>query len=727
MIHDFAKTFEGPKAEVAILSTYDFDPLYFENRLLRKNTLHDARRILVFMDHHCYQQLGQGEFVPRYLNQRYLLVPVRIKSGVFHPKLHLFVSRSDARVVCGSNNLTQAGSIHNLELFSLLHVDVEDGIPSSALAREALGFFSECLPHCEGTAGSIAKLWLNDLAVDYTWIDTEAATLELHHWVELVDTFRDSPWKWLVRVTEGRKPARFTVISPFYDKDLRLLRRMQRTWPGTPMRIYAQQQSSNMPGEVLAKIGGVNLLHLEIPNSRRLHAKLIAVDFENEIAILAGSCNFTTAAFDGRNVEIALSLWESPGFVDALFPEDVTIVPVNPTDFIAGDRGEPNPPEEEETLLRIWGAALNESGRLTFEYDVRTTGDLQDLIVVLKSPGEKDPRRTVQVPEDSKRFGGIQLSDGEKAELPSSALFCRLEGRVDGQLVQSAVSWVIHEYRLTYQPSGSSGPGDRERVIRDTGQGLTAYLDALAKREGYWAVIEFLQHLNIRFQGGPHPRPGPTPRPPSPSDPTLSQEAPLWSTELSEKFEEAVFEFVRRHHRNVLHRHARGGNLNGLENFIDVFSACNKLLFIHCERGALKPLHVMGWFLVGLYRLALGGKLLTQPDKIEGYMGNVLQAQSGDLSRVRKAMVLCAVPEQAAFALIASQRINMIHALGINNIAICLQTQANYTRNFFEAINLYPDEEKYRVVLQTYGIDSEEEQDLWSGYLDIQGFIDKRD
>ena len=42
MIQDFAKVFEKAKAEVAILSTYDFDPLYFENRLLRKNTLNEA-------------------------------------------------------------------------------------------------------------------------------------------------------------------------------------------------------------------------------------------------------------------------------------------------------------------------------------------------------------------------------------------------------------------------------------------------------------------------------------------------------------------------------------------------------------------------------------------------------------------------------------------------------------------------------------------------------------
>jgi len=721
MIYDFAKIFEGPKAEIAVLSTYDFDPLYFENRLLRKNTLNEARRILIFMDHHCYQQLGQGEIVPRFLNQRYLLVPVRTKSGVFHPKLHLFVGRNNARVVCGSNNLTQAGSIHNLELFSVLNVDVTNSTPSSSLAKEALIFFRECLHLCEGTAGGIAKMWIKDLWDDYRWLDTADVPLELANGVELLHTFSDSPLKWMSKVTETRMPNKFIVISPFYDKDLRLLRVIQQTWPGVSIRIYAQQQSSNLPGEVLAKFDSVELLHLEIPNNRRLHAKLIAVDFEDEIAILSGSCNFTTAAFDGRNVEAALSMRKLPGFIDALFPDDVTPVPVSPKDFIASDREEPIPPDKEENSLCIWGAALNESGRLTFEYEVRIKGALQDLTVVLKSPVEKEARRAVRVPEDPTRFSGIQLSDGEQAELPASALFCRLEGRIDGQPVHSAASWVIHKHRLTYQSSTSNRSIDRERVIRDTGQGLTAYLDQLAKREGSKAVIEFLEHLNIRFQDGSKSKRGFGLRAPFPTDPTISQKAPVWSPELTESFEKAVFGFVGRHHKNVLHRHARGGNLNGLENYIDVSSACNKLLLIHFERGTLKPLRVMEWFLIGLYRLTLGGTFLTA-DKIEGYMGNVLKAQSGHLSHARKVMESYAIPEQAAFLLVAAQRIHMIHVLENNNPENCLQIQANYTQQFFEAIGLYPDESQYKTMLQIHGIDREEEKDYWWDLFDMQGF-----
>jgi hypothetical protein len=45
----------------------------------------------------------------RWINQRYLVMPVRRKRGVFHPKLGLLLGERHARLLCGSNNLTQAG------------------------------------------------------------------------------------------------------------------------------------------------------------------------------------------------------------------------------------------------------------------------------------------------------------------------------------------------------------------------------------------------------------------------------------------------------------------------------------------------------------------------------------------------------------------------------------------------------------------------------------------
>jgi hypothetical protein len=134
----------------------------------------------------------------------------------------------------------------------------------------------------------------------------------------------------------------------------------------------------------------------------------------------------------------------------------------------------------------------------------------------------------------------------------------------------------------------------------------------------------------------------------------------------------------------------------------------------------------MDWLMVGLYRLTMGGEVLTQKDKIVGYMDNVLNAQSGDLPRTRKAMKSYAVPEQAAFTLIAAQRLNMIHAKNNNNLAKCLPKDAKYAMAFFKKIKLYPDQDQYMVVLESYGIDSADEKEKWWDYLCVQGLVKER-
>ena len=47
---DFSSLFDGDQAYIALFSTFQFDPNFFEKRLLRCLTLKKARRIAVFMD-----------------------------------------------------------------------------------------------------------------------------------------------------------------------------------------------------------------------------------------------------------------------------------------------------------------------------------------------------------------------------------------------------------------------------------------------------------------------------------------------------------------------------------------------------------------------------------------------------------------------------------------------------------------------------------------------------
>jgi hypothetical protein len=72
---DFFSVLTGDPAHVAFLSTFQFDPDFFERRLLRCPTLAKARRIAVFLDARQWFDLLRRDVPARLVNRRYLLVP----------------------------------------------------------------------------------------------------------------------------------------------------------------------------------------------------------------------------------------------------------------------------------------------------------------------------------------------------------------------------------------------------------------------------------------------------------------------------------------------------------------------------------------------------------------------------------------------------------------------------------------------------------------------------
>lgn len=141
---DLASLLEGDPAYLALLSTFNFDPDFFERRLLRSPALKRARRIAVFMDDLQWQALVQADVSARSMNRRYLVVPVRRQGGVFHPKLGVLLTEKGGQVLCGSNNLTRSGCASNLELLNSIPFEFAGGDAQRiGLVREALAFAAQ--------------------------------------------------------------------------------------------------------------------------------------------------------------------------------------------------------------------------------------------------------------------------------------------------------------------------------------------------------------------------------------------------------------------------------------------------------------------------------------------------------------------------------------------------------------------------------------------------------
>lgn len=80
---DFSSWFDADEARLAIFSSFEFEPIHFESRLMRSKALSGARRIIVFVDADQFQKLLTERPPARWINQRYLVVPVKRKSGEY--------------------------------------------------------------------------------------------------------------------------------------------------------------------------------------------------------------------------------------------------------------------------------------------------------------------------------------------------------------------------------------------------------------------------------------------------------------------------------------------------------------------------------------------------------------------------------------------------------------------------------------------------------------------
>jgi hypothetical protein len=595
--HEFSSLFDGEPAHLALLSTYQFDPDFFERRLLlRCPALAKARRIAVFMDAGRWREMLGQDVPARLLNRRYLVVPVRVARGVFHPKLNLLLTERGGQVHCGSANLTRCGCSSNLELLNAIPFGGEgDDEEVTLLAREAFEFFSRACADAEGEPGHVGREWLGEAAECFPWLKMPPSGETVRR-VQLLHTYDGSLWDRLAAVIDAAPPTRLLVISPFHDSGGEMFRRVRSRWPNCQVEVLVQQKITTLPLHALPG-GGASVGLSELENSkRRLHAKLLAWEADGNSGCLVGSANFTAAAFDARNVEACLLLADAEEGVESLlFDKELSKRPLRFEDFEPGSEKEPAPGESASAGLKLTSALLLGDGQLRVGYEARLDRRPETLWVALRTPGEPLPRAQEAVPNQESGTATVAFAPAALRDAHGTVLASLVARFPDGQQ-ESAPVWVIQEGRLTYEPAGE-GASSAKHKVQETGEGLAELLDEIGKREGVAAVIEFLRQLRIKFNDGGGGLPVGRKFRLRLRDPFQADVAPEWLLRhqgQADDLASAITDFVERHIKGRLVRHARRGNVNGMENFLDVFTAVVRLVYVYHRRGVVKRGELIG-------------------------------------------------------------------------------------------------------------------------------------
>ncbi|MBZ0145638.1 MAG: hypothetical protein K8F56_18875 [Rhodocyclaceae bacterium] len=462
---DYSALLTGPAAELALFSTYEFDPDFFERRLLRCEGLAGARRIVILMDGGKWAELLSREAPTRWRNRRYLVAPVLRTVGVFHPKLSLLLSESGGRVLCGSNNLTRSGCSNNLELLNAVPFELSDPeSEGSWLAREAFAFFAQATEEVAPPVRRILKLWLEEAVRAHRWLGTPPKSSKTPR-IRLVHSYRASVWDQLQAELRVKSPRAFFIMAPFHDPRAEPCRRLARSWPKAKVELVVQQGYTNLQPASLRGLPAVQLSEV-VSSSRRLHAKLLAWKDATSWHCLVGSANFTGAALDGANAEACLLIsgMEDPG--EALFDSQLRKRRIALEDFEPGPAEEPSSEPSDSSPLRIEAAVLSPDNGLEVSYSHTLGRALAELRLEVRGPAEPRPRASIPLRLAPRASERVALPDHCVTDL-HGAMLANLSATTKEEILRSSAIWIVQERHLTHEPGGAS-VDTQNRPLMDT-------------------------------------------------------------------------------------------------------------------------------------------------------------------------------------------------------------------------------------------------------------------
>jgi hypothetical protein len=631
-----ASLFGGDPAEIAFFSTFQFDPTFFEQRVLRCPSLVKARRIAVFMDARQWNDMLRQDVTARWLNRRYLVLPVHRSHGVFHPKLNLLLTEKGGQLQCGSNNLTRSGCSSNLELVNVIPFKINGGYEQElSLAGRAFDFFRKATENIDDELARIATEWLDETQHNHSWLG--ASKRKTHNdQIELLHSFDGDLWDHIVSHLSDTPPKKLFVISPFHDADCEMIERMRHQWPRCRIELLVQSGYTNLPIKPFKRIGSkIKLFGLQ-NTSRRLHAKLIAWETSSGKGCLVGSANLTTAALDGRNVEACLLISDASDLLDSLFDKQLSKKALKIKDFEPGFETEPEPRKTAHPPLRIISAVMEGTNKIKVAYKEALGDDNTVLRLTLRTPAEPQPRTSLKLRSRKAGKETVTLPENAISDIHGTILATLVAESKTGRHESDPV-WVIQEARLTYEP-GEGSSSSTQTKVEETGEGLAEYLEEIGKRDGLAAVVDYLKHLNIQFFDGAGGLTGRGKSPPRVHDPFQTDVPPEWliaANDPSKDFEQTLYEFVDRHEKRRLRRHAKRGNINGMSNFLDILTAMIRLLYVYYRRKVVKRNALIGR-LCEYIEIATGE--IDEDDKeSRGYLLAVAANLSGDTTLLREA------------------------------------------------------------------------------------------
>lgn len=236
---------------------------------------------------------------PLLAGRDYSIIPVDAGRGVFHPKLLLLLGREYAVVCVGSHNLTLSGFGKNRELTTVFETNPnsEDGERQifrdvwKALRRWTINQPEELLDSLSFVEKEIP--WLTQASYSSFTENSDFFCAAYGNGLSL--------WE-QIEPTLPKQIRRATLVSPFFDEDLKFLRKIKDALNPKEFIVGVETKTVQLSPKAQSLFPDVKFVETDRLRENRgyLHAKAIYLETEtNEEILITGSANASGAAWLG--------------------------------------------------------------------------------------------------------------------------------------------------------------------------------------------------------------------------------------------------------------------------------------------------------------------------------------------------------------------------------------------------------------------------------------------
>lgn len=285
----------------AVFTTYALSLSFFEAVVLDRLVRGGGRNALILADPEGVRA-GLSEQGARRAGRDYELEPIACTTGVFHPKLSLFLAEGDAHLLVGSGNLTFGGWGMNLETIDHLHPSfAADAFDGGVDMFELLSIADNVRTGVAGQLGEIADQ-----------LRRAARGAARNGNFRLLHSVGGSIGEQLTQLADDLGGAtRLTVVSPYFDTNGGALARLAELLGCEDVRLHVHPK-----GPVKGPMGtnwpegsSATPVCVDTPfgdDARLLHAKCFEILCRRGRLLMSGSANATKAALLSGNVEASV-------------------------------------------------------------------------------------------------------------------------------------------------------------------------------------------------------------------------------------------------------------------------------------------------------------------------------------------------------------------------------------------------------------------------------------